>query len=87
MISLQTENEQDKMAEEKFGGNIEVCGADSFMLRDGVCDELTNNETCHYDGGDCCLDRDQKDTTLCRVTLDLDMNWFDYLFFFSGLHL
>ncbi len=40
------------------------CGADSFMLRDAVCDEATNNAICQYDGGDCCLEI--KDTTLCK---------------------
>ncbi len=48
-------------------GNIEVCGADSFMLRDGVCDEATNNEKCLYDGGDCCLSRGKKGESLCKV--------------------
>ncbi len=37
------------------------------MLRDGVCDELTNTELCFYDGGDCCLDREKKDNTLCKT--------------------
>ncbi len=36
------------------------------MIRDGVCDELTNTAKCLYDGGDCCLDFHKKDTTLCR---------------------
>ncbi len=45
------------------------------MIRDGVCDELTNTEMCLYDGGDCCLDVDKKDTTLClscicQLTID-----------------
>ncbi len=48
-------------------GNVNVCGADNFMLRDGVCDEPTNNELCHWDGGDCCLDKTLKDDTLCQV--------------------
>ncbi len=34
------------------------------MLRDAVCDEVTNNPTCLFDGGDCCLEL--KDTTLCQ---------------------
>ena len=47
------------------------------MLRDGVCDEATNIEACFFDGGDCCLDRSKKDTTLCKtctckVTMDKD---------------
>ncbi len=50
-------------------GNLDVCGADSFMLRDGVCDEATNNERCHYDGGDCCLDRSVKNSALCKVQI------------------
>ncbi len=51
------------------------CGAESFMIRDGVCDEKTNIEACLWDGGDCCLDNGKKDRTLCkdcicRVTVD-----------------
>ncbi len=41
------------------------CSSDSFMLRDGVCDDPTNTEECIYDGGDCCLE--DKATHLCRV--------------------
>ncbi len=37
------------------------------MLRDGVCDEATNTEKCHWDGGDCCLDISLKDETLCQA--------------------
>ncbi len=40
------------------------CQADTFMIRDGVCDEATNLEACNFDGGDCCLDN--KDITLCK---------------------
>ncbi len=47
-----------------LGNNSERCGADTFMLRDLVCDELTNTAICLYDGGDCCLEL--KDTTLCK---------------------
>ncbi len=47
------------------------------MLRDGVCDELTNTKLCLFDGGDCCLDKQKKDTTLCkictcRLSVDID---------------
>ena len=50
------------------------CGQDSFMIRDGVCDEATNFEECLFDGGDCCLE--QKNDELCRnctckITIDL----------------
>ncbi len=41
-----------------------TCGADSFMLRDGVCDETANIEKCLFDGGDCC--KENKDIGLCR---------------------
>ncbi len=41
-----------------------TCGADSFMLRDGVCDEASNIAKCLYDGGDCC--QENKDKDLCR---------------------
>ena len=40
------------------------CSANSFMLRDGVCDDPTNTPLCLYDGGDCCLAN--KATHLCR---------------------
>ena len=29
------------------------CPAPSLIL-DGICDDLTNNEACSFDGGDCC---------------------------------
>ncbi len=45
-------------------GDVTQCGADSFMIRDSVCDEKSNIAKCLYDGGDCCLEN--KDRTLCR---------------------
>ncbi len=51
-----------------LGGKDESrCGADGFMMRDGVCDELTNTPQCLWDGGDCCLGRTKKDTTMCKI--------------------
>ncbi len=41
-----------------------TCGADSFMIRDGVCDEKANILKCLYDGGDCC--KENKNRRLCR---------------------
>ncbi len=41
-----------------------TCGADSFMLRDGVCDDTSNTAKCFFDGGDCC--KENKDRGLCR---------------------
>ncbi len=41
------------------------CSSNSFMINDGVCDELTNNQRCLFDGGDCC--RQEKSTELCSV--------------------
>ncbi len=50
-----------------FGGkDVTRCGAETFMIRDGVCDEKTNTEACLWDGGDCCLNSQKKDRTLCR---------------------
>ena len=40
------------------------------MLRDGVCDDATNNEKCHWDGGDCCADKSVKDDFFCKVRLN-----------------
>ncbi len=45
-----------------------VCGGpESFMIGDGICDELTNTGQCRWDGGDCCFDRSKKDSTLCTT--------------------
>ncbi len=41
------------------------CGQNSFMINDGVCDEVANVKRCLYDGGDCCLE--EKATHLCKV--------------------
>ncbi len=59
-------NNKETVAENDHQG-IEVCGADSFMLNDGLCDEITNNELCHWDGGDCCLNRGKKGESFCKV--------------------
>ncbi len=44
--------------------NNQTCGANSFQLRDSVCDDSSNTAICLYDGGDCCLEF--KDTKLCK---------------------
>ncbi len=44
-----------------------TCGPDNFMLRDGVCDEITNTKRCLFDGGDCCLA--DKVTSFCKNCL------------------
>ena len=50
------------------------CSANSFMMNDGICDELTNSKRCLYDGGDCC--RQEKSTPLCEVcTCKLETNF------------
>ncbi len=54
------------------------CGSNSFMLRDGVCDEVANTKKCLYDGGDCC--KEYKDKGLCRdckCILDVDKDSLD----------
>ncbi len=40
----------------KTVSGLATCGANSFMLRDSVCDEIANTELCLFDGGDCCLE-------------------------------
>ncbi len=42
----------------------EGCSANSFLINDGVCDEVTNNALCLYDGKDCC--RQIKLTHYCQ---------------------
>ena len=39
------------------------CSANSFLIKDGVCDDVTNVARCLFDGGDCC--KKNKDTHLC----------------------
>ncbi len=43
---------------------LETCGGDSFLIRNSVCDEATNNDVCLFDGGDCCLE--VKDRRYCQ---------------------
>ena len=31
-----------------------VGGGKSEWVKDGLCDDMNNNEACNYDGGDCC---------------------------------
>ncbi len=40
-------------------GNLETCSGNSFLLGDGICDEVANNELCLYDKGDCCLNTEE----------------------------
>lgn len=43
----------------------------SLWVNDGFCDDLTNNENCQFDGGDCCLDIIQAeycDECICNET-------------------
>ncbi len=50
-----------------------TCGADSFMMRDGVCDERANIARCLFDGGDCCLENKIKaNCDYCPCMLDID---------------
>ncbi len=52
---------------------LEICGANSFLLRDSVCDEVTNNRLCHFDGGDCCREaKNRAYCTNCSCLLDVD---------------
>ena len=37
----------------RFALLFQDCPAPSLIL-DGICDDLTNNEACSFDGGDCC---------------------------------
>ncbi len=51
-----------------------LCGSDSFMLRDGVCDEVTNIKACLFDGGDCCLEQKNEElchNCMCKMNVDL----------------
>jgi hypothetical protein len=32
-----------------------VCDDNFKYVGDGQCDDVTNNEKCNFDGGDCCL--------------------------------
>ncbi len=42
------------------------------MIFDGVCDEVTNNDRCLYDGGDCCQVEKSSFCQDCTCKLDVD---------------
>ncbi len=59
----------------------QTCGADSFMLRDSVCDDTANMARCLYDGGDCCLEfKETKYCKSCACILDVDQGRLRNLF-------
>ncbi len=67
--------DEETLIPKNISAGNETCGANSFMIRDAVCDEVTNNAKCLFDGGDCCLEI--KATHLCRdckcqLTIDQD---------------
>ena len=33
-----------------------LCEAETIWIGDGICDDMSNNQYCQFDGGDCCLD-------------------------------
>ncbi len=41
--------------EKETADNLTTCSANSFLLADGVCDDIVNNKRCFFDKGDCCL--------------------------------
>ena len=49
---------------QRDGGGESGCSASSFLIGDGVCDEITNNARCLFDNRDCC--RQEKITRLCQ---------------------
>ncbi len=52
------------------------------MLKDGVCDELTNIKRCLFDGGDCC--KSDKNEALCKVCtckMDIDHDFLNESYF------
>ena len=67
MVHLDAEALVPEEEKETNPGNVEVCGADNFMLRDGMCDEATNTEQCLWDGGDCCQDKSTINELFCKV--------------------
>ena len=61
------------------------CGADSFMIKDGICDELTNTKRCIYDGGDCC--KADKLTHMCKMCLcKMEVDEHQLTEFYSSQH-
>ena len=66
IILVVTKIEQaDRTTTQTLDHNRTGCGANSFQIRDGVCDQTTNTKICLFDGGDCCLE--EKITNLCKV--------------------
>ncbi len=63
-----------------------TCGADGFMMRDGVCDDASNIAKCLFDGGDCC--KENKDKTLCGAcTCNLTVNQVELVGQFKDLQI
>ncbi len=44
------------------------------MINDGVCDDVTNNKRCLYDGGDCCQAEKSSFCQDCTCKLDIDID-------------
>ncbi len=64
-FSTPSVNDVEKEDDSDFN-STDTCSAKSYLLGDGVCDEVTNYESCFFDGGDCCLDFYRKDTKFCQ---------------------
>ena len=49
-------------------------------VKDGLCDDMNNNEACNYDGGDCCGTRANKKFCLeCKCICKNSVLQFIYL--------
>ncbi len=56
--------------------NTTSCTSNSFLLNDGVCDDVTNVKECLFDLGDCCLENKDRKFCLdctCRVNCNNEM--------------
>ena len=40
-----------------------IVACNVLLVRDGICDDATNNEACEWDGGDCCDDNANTNTS------------------------
>ncbi len=64
MHEFHVTDKSNELTGQRDGGGETGCSGTSFLIDDGVCDEITNNARCLFDGGDCCLEK--KITRLCQ---------------------
>ena len=55
-----------KCKDPSFGGTVDKDCPKSYWVGDGNCDDENNVPECNFDGGDCCIDTEQKQCQKCE---------------------